>query len=187
MAENTLPHYLKAELDSRVATNPELFEFLYNATLDGIWYWDLEKPENEWMSPGFWKAFGYDPRTKSHLSSEWQDLIHPEDLELAQQNLRLHIADPSYRYDQIVRYRHRLGHWVWVRCRGLVIFNSMDIPIRMIGVHTDLSDLMSAKEQLETQVQRLEAVELRLDVERKRCEQLEREIAELKARSRPLS
>lgn len=25
-------------------------------SLDGAWYWDLENPESEWMSPLFWEV-----------------------------------------------------------------------------------------------------------------------------------
>ena len=38
-----------------------IFEFLQAGSLDGIWYWDLDAVENEWMSPSFWTTLGYDP------------------------------------------------------------------------------------------------------------------------------
>ena len=74
------PHYLKEELYARVRSEPEIFEFLQAGSLDGLWYWDLEHPEHEWMSPEFWEAFGVDPATKPHLASSWQDIIDPDDL-----------------------------------------------------------------------------------------------------------
>ena len=67
MAKND--NYLKNELDSMVRADPTIFAFLQEATLDGIWYWDLEAPENEWMSPEFWELFGCDPAEKRHLVS----------------------------------------------------------------------------------------------------------------------
>ena len=70
-------HYLKRELYDAFANSPELFDFLQGGSLDGIWYWDLERPEHEWLSPRFWTLLGYDPAEKKHLASEWQDLIHP--------------------------------------------------------------------------------------------------------------
>jgi hypothetical protein len=27
------------------------FDFIQESALDGLWYWDLEKPEEEWMNP----------------------------------------------------------------------------------------------------------------------------------------
>ena len=76
MSEN----YLKIELYDLLNSDASIFEFIQSGSLDGIWYWDLERPENEWMSPKFWEVLGYEPREKKHLSSEWQDIIFNEDL-----------------------------------------------------------------------------------------------------------
>ena len=88
----TKEHYLKVELDKRVQNDSTLFNFLEHAALDGLWYWDLEKPENEWMNSDFWELFGYDPNKKQHLASEWQDMIFPEDLE----RLSIHAINFEY-------------------------------------------------------------------------------------------
>jgi len=113
--------YLEKELYALFQEDAYLFDFLQRGSLDGVWYWDLENRENEWMSPRFWHVLGFDPAEREHLSSEWQDLIHPEDLKVALDNLELHCDDPDHPYDQIVRYRHKDGSTVWVRCRGIAI------------------------------------------------------------------
>ena len=107
--------HLKTELYELVRNDPAIFEFLQAGSLDGIWYWDLEDLDHEWMSPRFWETFGYDPAGKQRLASEWQDMINPDDLELALDNFQKHSADPNHPYDQLVRYRHRDGSTVWVR------------------------------------------------------------------------
>ena len=40
-------NYLQEELYSSLKTNPKIFEFIEKNSLDGIWYSDLENPENE--------------------------------------------------------------------------------------------------------------------------------------------
>ncbi|GAB5520079.1 MAG: hypothetical protein RhofKO_23300 [Rhodothermales bacterium] len=142
---------MKDELYDLVQHDPAIFEFLQAGSLDGIWYWDLTNPEIEWMSPRFWHVFGYDPATKPHRADAWQDMIHPEDLELALENFNKHCADPSHPYDQIVRYRHQDGSMVWVRCRGLVIRDAEGTPIRMLGAHTELTALKEAEAEYERQ------------------------------------
>jgi len=141
-------NYLKRELYERVSCEPGIFEFLQSGSLDGLWYWDIENPEHEWMNARFWELLGYDPAEKKHLAAEWQDLIHPDDLKLAVENLQKHCEDPSYPYDQIVRYRHKSGKTVWVRCRGIAIRDSDGKPIRMLGAHNDLTELKELEEQL---------------------------------------
>ena len=108
-------HYLKKELYSLIKKDSSLFDFLQDGSLDGLWYWDLENPENEWMNPRLWILLGYDPHEKKHLASEWQDLIFPEDLQFATSNFHKHCADPKHLYDQVVRYRHKDGSTIWVR------------------------------------------------------------------------
>lgn len=141
-------NYLKRELYERVSSEPGIFEFLQRGCLDGLWYWDLENPEHEWMNARFWELLGYDPGEKKHLAAEWQDLIHPDDRKLAVENLQKHLANPSCPYDQVVRYRHKSGRTVWVRCRGIAIWNSEGKAIRMLGAHNDLTELKELEEQL---------------------------------------
>ena len=148
-------HYLEAELIDLVQRDPAIFQFLQAGSLDGIWYWDLENPEDEWMSPRFWEVFGYDPAEKEHKASAWQDMIHPEDLELALDNFHKHCADPKHPYDQVVRYRHKNGSTVWVRCRGIVIRDAEGNPKRMLGAHNEVTMLKRVEGELEAAVDRL--------------------------------
>lgn len=139
-------NYLETELDELLLSDTATWEFLLKGTLDGVWYWDLEHPEHEWMSPEFWRLFGIDPATKTHNSSEWQDIIFKEDLEVALENFHAHCADPDCPYDQIVRYRHADGSTVWVRCRGLAVRDETGKAVRMLGAHTDLTATKRSEE-----------------------------------------
>ena len=139
---------LKDELYHLFATDLKIFEFLENGCLDGIWYWDMEKPEEEWYSDRFWTFLGYDPSEKKPLSKEWQDIIYQEDLEVAIANFNAHCQDPNHPYDQVVRYHHKDGHTIWVRCRGLAIRDENGVPIRMLGAHTDITELKELEQEL---------------------------------------
>lgn len=139
-------NYLKAELTDLIQSDESTWNFIQQGSIDGIWYWDLEDPANEWMSPELWELFGIDPATKTHCPDEWQDIIFPEDLALALKNFEAHCADPECPYDQVVRYRHADGSVVWVRCRGLAIRDETGKPIRMLGAHTDLTAVKKSEE-----------------------------------------
>lgn len=140
--------YLKDELYNLVKNDTSIFEFIQSGSLDGIWYWDLENPEMEWMSPKFWETLGYNPDEKKHLASEWQDIIFQEDLKLAIENFGKHCADSNHPYDQIVRYKHKNGSTVWIRCRGLAIRDKNGKAIRMLGAHTDITDLKETEKEI---------------------------------------
>lgn len=141
-------HWLKRELYGLVRTDPRIFEFLQDGSLDGIWYWDIEGGREEWLSPRFKELFGYADHEMADTVDWWQANIHPDDLALALENFERHKADPDHPYDQIVRYRHRDGSTVWVRCRGLMIRDEAGQPIRMLGAHTDVTALKRAEQAL---------------------------------------
>jgi len=140
--------YLEAELYQRVRDDPAIFDFLQDGSLDGLWYWDLDNPEHEWLSPRLKEVFGYADEDIPNTSAWWQANIFPEDLKIALDNYTQHLSDPHHRYDQIVRYRHRDGSTVWVRCRGIAIRDATGRPIRMLGAHTDVTPIKKVEERL---------------------------------------
>ncbi len=155
MAEDGHEHYLKTELYELVRKDPAIFEFLQAGSLDGIWYWDVERRDQEWMSPRFKELFGYRDDEIPNTSEWWMANIFPEDRDLALDNFAKHLADADHPYDQIVRYRHRDGSTVWVRCRGLAVRNDKGEPIRLLGCHTDVTALKRAEEDLQRQAEEL--------------------------------
>jgi PAS domain S-box-containing protein len=135
-------HYLESELVALIKTKESIFDFIGDTVLDGVWYWNLEKPEDEWMNRRFWVNLGYDPDTMPHSSSSWQSLIFPEDLAQSEELLKAHLADASVPYDLIVRYRHFKGTTSWIRFRGTAIRDEEGTPIRMLGIHTNITELI---------------------------------------------
>ena len=116
-------HILKRELYRLVRTDSKIFDFIEDGFLDGIWYWDLENSHEEWLSPRFKKMCGYADHEIPDNSNWWQQNIHPDDLQATLDNLDEHKSHPGHPYDQIVRYRHKNGSTVWVRCRALIIYD----------------------------------------------------------------
>ncbi|MFD2564247.1 PAS domain-containing protein [Aquimarina rubra] len=151
-------NYLKKELYGLLQQDSSIFEFLQEAAMDGLWFWDLDEPENEWMNAKFWITLGYDPDEMPHKSSAWQDIINKEDLKRVYANFSKHSQDPSYPFDQIVRYRHKLGHTVWVKCRGIILRDDDGVPRKMLGAHTDITKIKKAEEDLRKQINDFEHI-----------------------------
>ncbi|WP_299244341.1 PAS domain-containing protein [uncultured Aquimarina sp.] len=145
-------NYLKKELYNLIKKDDSIFEFLQDAAIDGLWFWDLDKPENEWMNPKFWITLGYDPNKMPHKSSAWQDIINKDDLKRVYANFSKHSQDPSYPFDQIVRYRHKLGHTVWIKCRGIILRDDKGTPRKMLGAHTDITQVKRAEQDLRKRI-----------------------------------
>ena len=73
-------------------------------------------------------------------------------------NFARHTEDPSYPFDQIVRYKHKQGHTIWIRCRGMILRNNQDIPVKMLGAHTDITDIKKKEQELRLQTAFFEQV-----------------------------
>ncbi|GEM_PF-3611367 len=141
-------NYLRQELYQLAKEDETLFDFITNFSLHGLWFWDLEQPENEYFNDQFWYTLGYDPKEMPHSSSAWQGMIDPKDAEIAQTLVAQHIENPEEPYRQLIRYTHRDGRDVWIRCLGKVIFKEGK-PARMLGVHIDVSDEIRASADLQ--------------------------------------
>jgi PAS domain S-box-containing protein len=147
-------NYLKQELYDLVRNDPAIFDFIQESSLDGVWYFDVENGEDVWMSPKCWRTLGYGPEEWPHKTSSWRSIIFEEDLKVADENFMNHCKDDKYPYDQVVRYRHRDGSTVWIRCRGILIRDAHGKPVRMLGAHIDVTKEHKAVEELRTQNRR---------------------------------
>ena len=163
----TRKHYLELELEGMIRRGDIPWAWL-QGSLDGVWYWDLERPSEEWMSPEFWEVLGYDPAQMPHKATAWQGLIDPDDLETALTNFARHRDDPEFPYMQVVRYRAGPQRtvpsgWVYVRCRGMIVRNASGKAIRMLGCHNDVTDLKLVENALKAELvhltSRIEALE----------------------------
>ena len=141
-------HYLKTELYDMIREDSGLFDFIQQTCLDGLWYWDLQNPENEWMNARFWEVLGYDPDDMPDSPEAWQGIINQDDLAVTVENLNRHLDDAEHPFDQTVRYTHRNGSTVWIRCQGKAVRDSDGRPVRMIGVHKDVTDFKESEEKL---------------------------------------
>ena len=132
-------HYLEKELYDRITEGNQVFDFLQKSVLDGIWYLDLENANNQFISPGFFRIFGYENSDFTENGKHWTSLIHPDDLKKSEELMAAHFANPEIPFEQIVRYQHKNGSNVWIRCKGIAIRNENGKPIRMLGVHATLN------------------------------------------------
>src|ERR1700690_916681 len=140
-------NYLQQEFQSLTQSDNSILDFIQGTSLDGVSPWDLENPENEWMNPRFWLTLGYNPGGMPHKASARRGIIHQDDLKLAMSTFSKHCENSNHPYDQVVRYTHKNGSTVWIRCRGLAIRNKQGKAIRMLGTHIDITKEKESEEK----------------------------------------
>ena len=115
----------------------------------GTWEWDILHDKST-INDRFATLLGYERSELEPFSMErMKTYVHPEDLPLMQAKTEELFARKQQFYRCDIRIRHKDGHWVWVLDQGQVIKRDEDgNPLLMIGTHTDISDRVSAAEEL---------------------------------------
>ena len=140
-----------------VKTSEKRMQLIMEHINDGFWDWELtpagQGTENEYLSPSFKKMFGYEDHELENKTSAWMNKIHPDDLKVAIEQFKKHIqSEAKEPYWCEVRYRHKDGGTVWVICRGVALRDEeTGIWTRMVGTHTDITELKKAQNELKEQ------------------------------------
>lgn len=128
----------------------ERYTFALNATNDGLW--DLNLLNNElYLSDNWKRQLGYESYELKSSQDIWGDLIHPDDKINSRQDFTNNIYGNTEFYESIYRLKHKDGHWVWILDRGKTLYDSDGRAIRMIGTHTDISEIKELEKNLKRQ------------------------------------
>jgi PAS domain S-box-containing protein len=118
----------------------------------GMWDWDMSSGQLDW-SPELFALFGLDPEHTPASFDVWRQLLHPDDLEIAQARITLAVQqgkplDNEYR---IVRSD---GRTRWIHSLGNTTCDPPGHPIRMAGICLDVTE----RKRIEESLQETEAI-----------------------------
>ncbi|AXJ02358.1 PAS domain S-box-containing protein [Cyclonatronum proteinivorum] len=148
------PHYLLNELKSLFKDTDTLLNMLDSGLADGIWFLDLENPDHQWFSDRFWEALGYDSAEMHQHPSAWMALADPEDTNRISRSLDEGKVAKDYRFDEVIRFTHKSGRYVWMRCVARPVCDKHDKPVRLLGFHHDVSSeiMLQKSKELESEL-----------------------------------
>jgi PAS domain S-box-containing protein len=107
----------------------------------GIWEWDLQA-NRIYIDQRLAERLGMAPDEGPLMPSEWEGLTHAADRPHVQKALLAHLRGetPAFEVDQ--RMKHRGGHYLWARTKGMVIArDSGGRPLWFIGTAKDITAL----------------------------------------------
>ncbi len=174
--EGDLP--LRALLDSAQASSPGLVAGIeqllekvdaaygsyagmqhWQGILSGDAYSDWNLSRGQIESGRQWKKLlGYEPTDFDNSISQWQKLLHPDDLRELQSRIAAHAQSKERFFQAECRMKARDGEWRWLMIRGVVTGRDAGGEVtRMLVLHRDISDvkvdegaLIEAKEAAES-------------------------------------
>ncbi len=140
----------------------EMFGAVQGSEYD-LWDWDLET--NEVHFSATWKhMLGYgEEQLPNHLDS-WYGRIHPVDYKRVLADIQNHLEGLTPQFENTHRLQHRDGSYRWVNCRGVAVYDNAGKPVRIIGMHVDITDQRRVEDRLqESQVKYHQVLEAETD------------------------
>ena len=141
-----------------VRRSRERFALAMAANKDGVWDWDITT-DDVYYSPGYKAMLGYgENEFPSHVDS-WLDLIHEDDQAHAFAVNNKCINNEIENFEVEFRMQGRDGNWLWILGRGNAVErNDSGKATRMIGTHTDITELKNSVEEIKDLRNQLQSV-----------------------------
>ncbi len=109
--------------------------------------WDWQPQTNQVAFNREWKAMlGYTEDEIGNSVEEWQNRVHPEDIESTLAEIGKHIRGEVPIYEKEHRLRCKDGTYKWILARGQIVErDAQGQPLRFLGVHYDISERKAAE------------------------------------------
>ena len=134
--------------NAKLEAHLKQFDFYLKGSNQGMW--ELDIITNHTIFSYNWAGMlGYNLDEIQKNVEFWRSLVHPDEINQIELNLKNYILGKTDSYNGIVRMKHKNGHYVWIKYSGLVIKNIIGNPIKVIGTHIDISEIKEKERQLE--------------------------------------
>ncbi|MDQ2072944.1 PAS domain S-box protein [Haloarcula sp. NS06] len=118
----------------------ERFDFALEGAELGVWDWN-PKTNDVTFDERWTGMLGYARDELEPHYESWADLVHPDDLDRAEQALGKLKTGETELYQCEFRMRTKDGDWRWIRDLGKVFeWNDDGEAIRAVGIHQDITE-----------------------------------------------
>ena len=122
-------------------------QLIVEAANIGLWDWDIVRG-TVYYSPQ-WKAqLGYADAELSSTLTQWEALLHPDDVEAGRRDLLAFLKSPTATYQKEFRLQHRDGSYRWIYSRAAALRDGRGRALRMLGAHVDITQRKQAEEHV---------------------------------------
>lgn len=143
----------RKQAETALQESEERFQLAIRGTDAGIWDWNL-LTNQVYYSPRWKQMLGYEEDEIQNDYTEWQRLLHPDDLEHAMATVQDYMEGRTRDYELEHRLRHKDGSYRWILARGAAVRDVYGKPYRMVGSHLDITDRKKAEQKrIEREIQ----------------------------------
>jgi PAS domain S-box-containing protein len=135
----------RKQAEDALSESEERLRLALTAANQGLYDLNIQTG-NAIVSPQYAQMLGYDPETFHETNAFWLERLHPDDLQRVGQVYLDYIAGKLDQYQVEFRQRTQSGDWKWILSTGSIVAWDKDgNPLRMLGIHTDISDRKQAE------------------------------------------
>lgn len=137
----------KKQVIEALQKSEERWQLVLLGTGDGIFDWNITTNE-AFFSTRYKQMLGYTDSEVENSYQGWLNLVHPEDIDLAQASWQAYLNHQTRQYRVEFRLRCKDGSYKWILARGMAQWNQNGEAIRMVGSHQDISERKAAQAEI---------------------------------------
>jgi len=138
----------RKQAEATLRESEERLQLAIEGAGGALWDWNI-LAQSDYLSPEWLEMLGYDRGELPLKVCSWESLIHPEDKPGVMEKLDAHLRDSAIPFMAEYRMLTKNGDWKWIADYGKVVKrDTTGDPIRMAGIHLDISDRKQAEERL---------------------------------------
>jgi len=133
--------------EEALRNSDERYRLALEGANDSIWQWDLVSGEL-FASDKIYEITGYEPTKNINLSTVYNELIHPDDLDIVREDIQKHIDNITPVYKSEYRIKVNDGSYIWVYSRGKALRDSKHKAIKLAGSIADITDRKNSEDRI---------------------------------------
>lgn len=138
----------KKKAENYLKQAEERWRFAIEGAHQGVWDWNVQTGDI-FFSDSYKKLYGYAPGDLKGRIEEWEDIIHPDDKDQMSKAIEQHMASNEPYYESTYRVKTKSGNYKWILGKGMLIRNEEGVAVRMLGTHTDITEQIVIKQELQ--------------------------------------
>ena len=126
----------KLEFHELLTKDHSIFQWISENKVNGIWYGNMDNPENLWISDSFWKALGYEQTEKSNF----RDLGAIKDSEVTEAfKLVKEKTKPNIDFQSFFKFKNKAKESLLLEGRSKFILEENSSTPKILIIFTDVS------------------------------------------------
>jgi PAS domain S-box-containing protein len=137
------------ELEEKIKASEDRWQFALEGAGEGVWEFNFQS-KNSFFSLQYEKLLGYSKAEMEEFSRSWKSLVHLDDYHIIIKYDKEYLEGTISNHNVEYRIKKKDGSFIWVLDRGMLMSKTPDgKPIKIIGTHTDITDLKEVELSLE--------------------------------------